>query len=285
MPFNDNLPAENTNPWYTPLVAAWTNLKTFVNGLETAIATKVNSSTYVAGMATKASTEDLDNVFTIASAAIPATQKGAANGVASLGADSKLPAAQLPALAITEFLGTSADQAAMLAKTGQQGDWTTRLDLGTVWIITGSTPTQLSSWTQMTYPTAPVTTVAGRTGAVVLTKTDVGLNLVDNTSDAGKPVSTAQAAALALKAPLASPTFTGTVSGVTKAMVGLPNVDNTSDVNKPVSTAQAAAISAAVLHTVESADDSVTLLGYRATVEDIPAGSPEGSIWFVASDV
>jgi len=47
---------------------------------------------------------------------------------------------------------------------------------------------------------------------------------------------------LALKAPLASPTFTGTVSGITATMVGLGNVDNTSDVNKPVSTATTAAI-------------------------------------------
>ena len=37
-------------------------------------------------------------------------------------------------------------------------------------------------------------------------------------------------------APLASPTFTGTVSGITKSMVGLGNVDNTSDLNKPIST-------------------------------------------------
>jgi hypothetical protein len=43
--------------------------------------------------------------------------------------------------------------------------------------------------------------------------------------------------ALNAKAPLTSPTFTGTVSGITKSMVGLSNVDNTSDVNKPVSTA------------------------------------------------
>ena len=41
--------------------------------------------------------------------------------------------------------------------------------------------------------------------------------------------------ALALKAPLASPTVTGTVSGITKVMVGLGNVDNTSVANKPVS--------------------------------------------------
>jgi hypothetical protein len=42
---------------------------------------------------------------------------------------------------------------------------------------------------------APVQSVAGRTGAVVLAKSDVGLGDVDNTSDANKPVSTAQAAA------------------------------------------------------------------------------------------
>ena len=42
---------------------------------------------------------------------------------------------------------------------------------------------------------------------------------------------------LAAKAPLANPTFTGTVTGITKAMVNLANVDNTSDANKQVSTA------------------------------------------------
>jgi hypothetical protein len=46
---------------------------------------------------------------------------------------------------------------------------------------------------------------------------------------------------LADKAPLDSPTFTGTVAGITKTMVGLANVDNTADADKPVSTdAQAA---------------------------------------------
>jgi len=46
---------------------------------------------------------------------------------------------------------------------------------------------------------------------LVLVKGDVGLGSVDNTTDAGKPVSTAQQTALDLKANLASPTFTGTV--------------------------------------------------------------------------
>ena len=47
---------------------------------------------------------------------------------------------------------------------------------------------------------APVQSVAGRTGIVTLTKSDVGLGNVDNTSDANKPVSTAQQTALDLKA-------------------------------------------------------------------------------------
>ena len=45
-----------------------------------------------------------------------------------------------------------------------------------------------------------------------LVKGDVGLGNVDNTSDANKPISTATQTALDLKAPLASPTFTGTVT-------------------------------------------------------------------------
>ena len=40
-------------------------------------------------------------------------------------------------------------------------------------------------------------------------------------------------ASLDTKAPVASPSFTGTVSGITKAMVGLGNADNTADLNKP----------------------------------------------------
>jgi hypothetical protein len=48
-----------------------------------------------------------------------------------------------------------------------------------------------------------------------LSKTDVGLGNVDNTSDLNKPVSTATQTALDLKANLASPTFTGTPTAPT----------------------------------------------------------------------
>lgn len=59
-------------------------------------------------------------------------------------------------------------------------------------------------------------------------KSNLQLNLVNNTSDANKPVSSATQTALNLKSNLASPTFTGTVAGVTASMVGLGSVTNES---------------------------------------------------------
>jgi hypothetical protein len=103
-----------------------------------------------------------------------------------------------------------------------------------------------------------VDSVNGATGVVVLDQDDVGdgttykqYSATEKTKLAGIATgATANQsdattnAAIALKADIASPTFTGTVSGVTKAHVGLGNVDNTSDTGKPVSTAQQTAIDA-----------------------------------------
>ena len=98
----------------------------------------------------------------------------------------------------------------------------------------------------------PVRSVAGRTGAVTLAKADVGLGNADNTSDAAKPVSTATQtalngkantshghaisdvtslqAALDGKAPLASPTLTGTPTA--------PSAAAYADTNQIATTAQ-----------------------------------------------
>lgn len=48
----------------------------------------------------------------------------------------------------------------------------------------------------------PIVSVNGKTGIVVLTKNDIGLNLVDNTSDLNKPVSYDTLSALLLKTDL-----------------------------------------------------------------------------------
>ena len=71
----------------------------------------------------------------------------------------------------------------------------------------------------------------------------LALDTLDDHNHDGRYYTETEAdALLLLKAPLASPTFTGTVSGITKAMIGLPLADNTSDVSKPVSTATQTAL-------------------------------------------
>lgn len=85
-----------------------------------------------------------------------------------------VPTSQIPSIAITEYLGTAANQAAMLALSGEKGDWCDRTDTGSVWVITGTDPAVLGDWTELSYPGAPVTSVNGQTGIVVLGNTDVG---------------------------------------------------------------------------------------------------------------
>lgn len=79
-----------------------------------------------------------------------------------------------------------------------------------------------------------------------VTAASIGLGSVDNTSDADKPISTAQQTALDLKADDADLTsHTGNTSNphsVTATQVGLGSVDNTSDADKPISTATQAAL-------------------------------------------
>ena len=88
---------------------------------------------------------------------------------------------------------------------------------------------------------------------------DTKLNIAD-TAAMLKPYFTA----INLKANIESPTFTGTVSGITKAMVGLANVDNTSDLNKPISTATQTA-----LDLKANAADVTTALNLKANTADV----------------
>jgi len=93
-------------------------------------------------------------------------------------------------------------------QTAIDGKQTLDADLTTLAGLTATTDNFIisasSAWASRT-PAQAKTSLA-------LVKGDVGLGSVDNTTDAGKPVSTAQQTALNLKADLASPTFTGTPS-------------------------------------------------------------------------
>lgn len=123
--------------------------------------------------------------------------------------DGLVPTSALPPLAVVDTF-TASSQAAMLALTAQRGDMCIRTDSVRTYVLTADTPSVLASWKEIT-AAGQVTSVAGKTGTVILTKADVGLGSVSNTSDAAKPVSTATQTALNAKAALASPNFTGTV--------------------------------------------------------------------------
>ena len=94
--------------------------------------------------------------------------------------------------------------------------------------------------------------------------------IIDSDINAAAAIATSKISgldtALGLKAPLASPTFTGTVSGITKSMVGLGSVDNTADAAKPVSTAQATAIATAKSEAIADATAQV-----NAVIASAPA--------------
>lgn len=103
-----------------------------------------------------------------------------------------------------------------------------------------------------------------------VTKSQVGLANVDNTSDANKPISTATQTALNAKADqsalVAHTSNLTNPHGVTKAQVGLANADNTSDLAKPISTA------------TQSALDAKTDILVLATGAPVPGGTRVGTI-------
>lgn len=80
------------------------------------------------------------------------------------------------------------------------------------------------------------------TGTPLQGRTALGLGNVPNLAAEDFPVSTAQQQALDAKAPLDSPAFTGTPTGITKEHVGLGNVPNLAAEDFPISTAQQAAL-------------------------------------------
>lgn len=78
---------------------------------------------------------------------------------------------------------------------------TDQVDLGELALNTydGKLYTQKDNGTASIVEIGAVTSVAGKSGAVTLVKGDVGLDNIDNTSDANKPVSTATQTALNAK--------------------------------------------------------------------------------------
>lgn len=83
--------------------------------------------------------------------AIPIAEKGAANGVATLGADSKIPLTQLPAAAITDTFVVNTE-AAMLSLAAQVGDVAIRPDITSSFILQADPASALGNWQQIVTP-------------------------------------------------------------------------------------------------------------------------------------
>lgn len=178
-----------------------------------------------------------------------------------------VPTSFIPSVALTT-VQTAASAAVMLSLTTQEGDFVIRTDEHKTYVRNANATGTVADFTVLDTPLDAVTSVNSQVGTVVLGKSDVGLANVDNTTDANKPISTATQTALNLKAPLASPAFTGTVTGITKTMVGLGNVDNTADTAKPVSTAQQTALNG-------KANSSHT----HAVTDLTATGTPDSTKW------
>jgi hypothetical protein len=87
-----------------------------------------------------------------------------------------IPSSQIPAIAISDYLGAVASQAAMLALTGQRGDWCLRTDsppAAGMWVLSEDNAALLSSWVQIPVPAAPVQSINNQTGVVTLGTGDI----------------------------------------------------------------------------------------------------------------
>lgn len=109
----------------------------------------------------------------------------AAGNVPVLGSDGKLDGSILPAIAITETFVVDS-QAAMLALDAQRGDVAVRTDENKSYILNGDDPSKIANWVWLRTPDCKVLSVNGKTGAVVLTTSDVaeGENLYFTTARA-----------------------------------------------------------------------------------------------------
>lgn len=231
------------------------------------------------------SKEDKVKIDRLETTYIPLTQKGAANGVATLDSQGQIPSNQLPSyvddvidcyatfdkdpdgLLINIKLYSDSEHTTLIVgevskiytdiDSAHQFRWT-----GTQWGIVGA-PTVIGTATGTAFDGKRGKDLEDRTNTHIantsnphnVTKQQVGLGNVDNTSDIDKPVSTAQQAAIdevknnteqelnRVEQLLNNHTSdSSNPHNVTKIQIGLSEVDNTSDLDKPISIATQTAI-------------------------------------------
>jgi len=197
---------------------------------------------------------------------VPLSQKGAANGVASLDASGLVPASQLPSYVddVLEGYYKTAD-----GKFYKEAAYTNLIagETGKIYVSLDTNKTYRWTGTTFVYITSgAVDSVNGLTGVVVLNKSHVGLSNVDNTADAAKSV---------LSASKWTAARTITLSGVTSTA---QTIDGSGNVAIPVTAVPATLLTGtAAINTTGSAAKLTTARTISASGDATWATTFDGS--------
>jgi hypothetical protein len=131
---------------------------------------------------------------------LDANQKGVANGVATLNSSGIIPSSQLPPVTVSSTTVVGSDAAMTALSNATVGSIAVRTDVSKNYVLSALPASTLANWIELLTPAALVQTVNGYTGSVNLSKSDLGLSNVNNTSDREKPISRATQSELDLKA-------------------------------------------------------------------------------------
>ncbi len=159
---------------------------------------------------------------------ISATEKAAANGVATLNALGKIPTSQIPAISFSSGYVVSSQSAMLALSTAVVGSIAIRTDNSKNYVLSASDPAVLNNWLELLMPAAVSSVNGYTTGSITLTSSDIaeGTNLYFNNAR----VRTAVDAFLAGDAPISYNASTGKI-GITQSSTNVNGYLSATDWN------------------------------------------------------
>ncbi|WP_299182715.1 hypothetical protein [uncultured Chryseobacterium sp.] len=197
---------------------------------------------------------------------VPLTQKGAANGVATLDGSGMVPSSQLPSYVddVLEGYYRSAD-----GRFYKEAAYTNVIagETGKIYVSLDTNKSYRWSGTAFVYITSgAVDSVNGLTGVVVLNKSHVGLGNVDNTADSAKSVLSATKWTTARTISLSGVTATAqTIDGSGNVVVPITAVPATLLTGTAAVNTTGSAASLATARTISATGDATWSVSFNGT--------------------